>query len=316
MRRFRLRRRRLAAAALLPLAALLTTSALAAAPSAPRSAQIDASQRSVPFGDSVRLRGAFPGALKLPIELRYRAKGSSAWHTVAHANTGASGRYRVSVKPKRTAYWRAELASGPVARGAGIEAAPTGIDAGTGTEPVAVRSRTRAGIGGRNALVGDPVKVKGKVTPAGARRRVVVRIGGEKRTVTAGRDGRFALRWQASSTGVYDVDVRARSNRVATGSRDSAGRITVYREAAASWYGPGLYGNPLACGGTLSQSTMGVANRSLRCGTKVHLRYRDESVTVPVIDRGPYAGNREYDLTAATKSALGFPDVGTVLTTR
>ena len=145
---------------------------------------------------------------------------------------------------------------------------------------------------------------------------MVVRIGGEKRTVTAGRDGRFALHWQASSTGVYDVDVRARSNRVATGSRDSAGRITVYRGAAASWYGPGLYGNPLACGGTLSPSTMGVANKSLPCGTKVHLRYGDKSVTVPVIDRGPYAGNREYDLTAATKSALGFPDVGTVLTTR
>jgi len=55
-------------------------------------------------------------------------------------------------------------------------------------------------------------------------------------------------------------------------------------------------------------------NRS--CGTKVHLRYRGNSVKVPVIDRGPYAGGREYDLTAATKEALGFPDVGNVLTTR
>ncbi len=316
MRRFRLRRRRLAAAALLPLAALLTTSALAAAPSAPRSARIDASHRTVPFGGSVRLQGAFPGASKLPIELRYRAAGSSAWHTAAHATTGASGRYRVSVKPKRSANWRAELAGGPVAQSAGTEGASQGVDAGTGTQPIAVRSKTRAGIGGRNAMVGDHVKVKGKVTPAGAERRVVVRIDGEKRTVTAGRNGRFALRWRASSTGVYDVDVRARANRVATGSRDSAGRVTVYRGAAASWYGPGLYGNPLACGGTLSPSTMGVANKSLPCGTKVHLRYGGNSVTVPVIDRGPYAGNREYDLTAATKQALGFPDVGTVLTTR
>jgi rare lipoprotein A (peptidoglycan hydrolase) len=39
-------------------------------------------------------------------------------------------------------------------------------------------------------------------------------------------------------------------------------------------------------------------------------------VKVPVIDRGPYSGNREFDLTAATKSALRFPDVGTVLTSR
>jgi rare lipoprotein A (peptidoglycan hydrolase) len=35
-----------------------------------------------------------------------------------------------------------------------------------------------------------------------------------------------------------------------------------------------------------------------------------------VIDRGPYAGNREYDLTVATKAELGFPPMGTVLTTR
>jgi peptidoglycan lytic transglycosylase len=35
-----------------------------------------------------------------------------------------------------------------------------------------------------------------------------------------------------------------------------------------------------------------------------------------VVDRGPYAGNREYDLTAAAKAKLGFPSTGTVLTTR
>lgn len=314
MRRFRLRRRRMAAAALLPLAATLTATALAATPSAPRSAQIDASQRSVSFGDRVSLRGAFPGAAKLPIELRYRAKGSTVWHTAATAQTGASGRYRVAVRPRRTAFWRAELAGEPLAQSAGT--APAAIDADTGSEAIAVRSKTRARIGGRNALVGDNVKVKGTVSPAGAERRVIVRVGAEKHAVTAGRDGRFALAWRAPSTGVFDVSVRARSNRVATGSRDSGGRITVYRPAAASWYGPGLYGNPLACGGTLSASTMGVANKSLPCGTKVHLRYGDSSVTVPVIDRGPFAGNREYDLTAATKQALGFPDVGTVLTTR
>jgi len=39
-------------------------------------------------------------------------------------------------------------------------------------------------------------------------------------------------------------------------------------------------------------------------------------VTVPVIDRGPYAGNREWDLTAATKRSLGFPSTGVVWATR
>jgi rare lipoprotein A (peptidoglycan hydrolase) len=39
-------------------------------------------------------------------------------------------------------------------------------------------------------------------------------------------------------------------------------------------------------------------------------------VTVPVIDRGPFSGSREYDLTAATKAKLGFGSTGNVLTTR
>ena len=181
---------------------------------------------------------------------------------------------------------------------------------------IAVRSKTITRIGGRHAMAGDEVKVRGQVTPAGSKRRVIVRVGGDRVATRAGRDGRFKLEWKAPRTGSYPVDVRARSNDAATGSRDSAGRILVYRPAGASWYGPGLYGNNLACGGTLTPSTMGVANRTLPCGTKVHLRYHGKSVTVPVIDRGPYAGDREYDLTYATKQALGFPDVGTVLTTR
>ena len=94
------------------------------------------------------------------------------------------------------------------------------------------------------------------------------------------------------------------------------GPFKVFRPAAASWYGPGLYGERTACGRTLTTSTMGVANKTMPCGTKVTLRYRGREVTVPVIDRGPYAGNREYDLTAATKAKLGFPRTGTVLTTR
>ena len=55
-----------------------------------------------------------------------------------------------------------------------------------------------------------------------------------------------------------------------------------------------------------------MAHKSLPCGTKVTIRYHGRSVTVPVIDRGPYAGNREWDLTAATKSRIGFGSTGTV----
>ena len=88
-----------------------------------------------------------------------------------------------------------------------------------------------------------------------------------------------------------------------------ARRRISYRLAGASWYGGG---GGLACGGTLTSSTLGVANKTLPCGTRVWLRYHGRKVRVRVIDRGPYVAGREFDLTEATKRALGFGDTGEV----
>jgi rare lipoprotein A len=81
---------------------------------------------------------------------------------------------------------------------------------------------------------------------------------------------------------------------------------TIYERAKATWYGPGFYGNRLACGGRLGHRTLGVAHKSLPCGTKVALKYRGRKVVVPVIDRGPYARGVSYDLTEATARKLGM----------
>jgi rare lipoprotein A len=156
------------------------------------------------------------------------------------------------------------------------------------------------------------VTFRGQVTPA-VSRGIVVEVAGQELHARTSDDGRYRVRWQAPSTGVY----RARAAAAGEGAVHShATRVNVYRPAAASYYGPGLYGGGLACGGTLTPGKMGVANKTLPCGAKVTLRYRGRTVTVPVVDRGPYSGNREYDLTAATKAKLGFPSTGTVLTTR
>ncbi len=82
-----------------------------------------------------------------------------------------------------------------------------------------------------------------------------------------------------------------------------------FHPAEASWYGGG---GTLACGGTLTSSTLGVANKTLPCGTWIDLRYRGRSLQVQVIDRGPFVAGREFDLTEATKRALGFGDLGEV----
>ena len=320
MTRFRLRRRRAIAIALFPFVALITTPALAGAPPS-KSARIGVSKATVVVGRSVELSGSFPGATNAPIEIRHRAQGSAHWRTIAGDRTGAGGRYAVDVRPRRSGVWRAELADRRLTQSASdAEQAPApegaGSDPQTSSQRVSVRSRVETRVAGRHSQVGRTVEVSGKVMPAGSERKVVVSIGTATETTTAGRGGRFSVAWKAPATGSYPVAVRARSNTDATASRDRAGGVTVYREAPASWYGPGLYGNSMACGGTLSPSTIGVAHKTLPCDTKLRLRYGGRSVTARVVDRGPYSGDREFDLTYATKRALGFPDTGIVLTSK
>lgn len=81
----------------------------------------------------------------------------------------------------------------------------------------------------------------------------------------------------------------------------------------ASWYGPGFYGNHTACGQIYSPQILGVAHKTLPCGTLLVLSYGGRTVTVPVIDRGPYIAGRTLDLSNATKGSLGCPDLCTLL---
>lgn len=86
---------------------------------------------------------------------------------------------------------------------------------------------------------------------------------------------------------------------------------TPFRFASASWYGPGLIGNPLGCGGTLTAGTLGIAHKTMACGTLLDI-CDARCVSVRVVDRGPYVAGREVDLTMATAAAIGFSGVGLV----
>jgi rare lipoprotein A (peptidoglycan hydrolase) len=198
---------------------------------------------------------------------------------------------------------------------AGIASAAGTVPALSGTSPEATAAggpATAISLSGhRNVMAHHATTFSGHDTPGGSR-AVVVQIGGRRIHAHTQTDGSFKVRWRAPRSGVYGAraavaDAAVQSHRF---------RVAAFRPAEASYYGPGLYGGGLACGGTLSPGKLGVANKTLPCGSKVTLRYHGKTLTVPVIDRGPYAGNREYDLTAATKAKLGFPSTGTVLTTR
>ena len=81
-----------------------------------------------------------------------------------------------------------------------------------------------------------------------------------------------------------------------------------------SWYGPGFYGKRTACGYAMTRSLVGVANRTLPCGTRVTFRNtaNGRTVTAPVVDRGPYVSGRQWDMTAGLCLALGHCYTGSI----
>ena len=184
--------------------------------------------------------------------------------------------------------------------------------------PRRAKSHVSLHLSSHDLLAGNGIAVRGKVRPRG-RHRVRVVFGGPEKGhfgVETKANGTFALRWVPKATGSYSVRAFGLHDRRTRAAASKPRQLTSYRLAGASWYGPGLWGNGVACGGTLMPGTMGVANKALPCGTRVKLRYRGRSVTVPVIDRGPYVAGRDYDLTEATKSRLGFPSTGTLLSSK
>jgi rare lipoprotein A len=163
-----------------------------------------------------------------------------------------------------------------------------------------------------NVLAGRRAAVNGRLRSGSAGRPAVLqRQSGhgwttiDRATTRAGGAFGFAFRPQRPGSAQLRVRVDAASREI--------GRLNVYRHAAVSWYGPGLYGNKLSCGGRLTQSTLGVAHRTLPCGSHVTLRKGKQVIRVRVVDRGPYVGGREFDLTSATRSRLRFRGAGSLL---
>ena len=166
--------------------------------------------------------------------------------------------------------------------------------------------------GGGNALLGHKVRFRGTVERRLAGRRVVVETfdGATQAWLPQGRttvqaDGTFLARWRARRTGQFRTHALIRGGaRSASTSPELP--LTVFRPAIATWYGPGFYGRQTACGFEMTEDLVGVAHRSLPCGTNVAVRYGSRTLVVPVVDRGPYGSAARWDLTAAAAQQLGF----------
>ena len=166
------------------------------------------------------------------------------------------------------------------------------------------------------AFVGQPVAVAGTLGSgaAGARIELQARAARTREwhvvaTVAADETGAFQASWTSPVAGRFVVRAMPRGRAVAASAGAPVRTVaTVFRAATATWYDmPGSTG---ACGVRITPSTLGVAHKTLPCGSRVDVTYAGRTIRVPVIDRGPYARGVSYDLTRATADALGMTAAG------
>jgi rare lipoprotein A len=160
-----------------------------------------------------------------------------------------------------------------------LRAALLGLGAALGLPASSALANTAGGASAKSAAVAPESQASGGSTTAGAPATPGA-------TATAGATG-----------GAAPVESQTR------------------RRTLATWFGPGFYGDKTACGQTMSPALVGVASRTLPCGTLVRIGYRGHELTVPVVDRGPYGHvGAVWDLTAGTARALNIKETVRIAT--
>ena len=208
---------------------------------------------------------------------------------------------------------------------AGYVPANTSAGGGNGTQASSGAGSIAGSSGG---IVGSKLRFRGTATGAADGDPVTVQAQGpdgawtEIASTTTDASGAWRAGWKANRSGSLVVRAVTGANpgggttgAAAQAEQSPTMTVIVYQSTLASVYGvgdAGQIGNRTACGQILRASTLGVANKTLPCGTKVAFYYRGKTITVPVIDRGPYRKGYSWDLTTATADRLGFEGIGTV----
>lgn len=291
-------------AALLTLCALFSISLMtstAHAAGGPATLKVRIAPKLVNAGSTVQVRGNSGLNGKKKVSLLFRKAGTPSFAHLKKVATDKRGFYSTGIAARKSGGLKVKAPGGEESR----------------PRKIKVRSTLKVRSVHRFVKIGNKLGISGVVRPRGVRRiKIVIKGAGKTIRTRTKRHGGFAVRWRPKSSGTYRVRVFSAGNPVAIGDASRRYRVHGLRPSGASYYGPGLYGNGVACGGTLTPSTIGVANKSLPCGTKVTIRYHRRTVVAPVIDRGPYVAGRDYDLTEAVRNKLGFGGVGTIWTNR
>ena len=206
----------------------------------------------------------------------------------------------------------------------GDSTAPTGTTGATGASTGSLPSAGTLTVAPATIVLGDVTSASGSLPSAGAGGAVALQVQTRKgwRNVAravAGAGGTYAFAWRARRAG--ELVLRVVGGVATTAAAGTGGGVvvatpqatlSVYRNVIATWYGPGFYGRHTACGEIMSRSIVGVADRTLSCGTPVSISYDGQTLVVPVIDRGPYGGAATLDLTRAAALELGITETVSV----
>ncbi|MFP5352361.1 MAG: septal ring lytic transglycosylase RlpA family protein [Actinomycetota bacterium] len=306
MSRVRTGRVRLPMAAMAAAAMLVTMSTPAGAQMEPKQPVITSAPKAVDYNRNARIAGRLEGGMAGDRVRLQRHTGT--WKTIAARDVREDGTVGFLVENlKHSAAYRFLHVD-----------ATTGERTVSDRRRIAVVARLRVHTTKDHLMRGRRTRVYGSLFPKAPGRTVLLqqKVSGEWRGIDrlpAG-DGFFSTYFRPSDPGFRRLRVRFGGDEDNRRASARSG-IRVYEPDLATWYGPGFYGNRTACGKTLGYDTLGVAHRTLPCGTKVSILFEGRTITVPVIDRGPYS-SANWDLTRETAERLRFSGKDTIGTDR
>jgi rare lipoprotein A len=199
-----------------------------------------------------------------------------------------------------------------------LPAAPVPPEAPAATGGLVADVTAQALVTEPRGLAGRTLQLRGRVGPEHAGRSIEIqRLDADQgwvpaTTAQAGPDGGYLARWRADVTGQVSLRAVVPGAVAQVAAAPVTTRVTVYRPVRATWFGPGFFGRRTACGQRMSRTLVGVAHRTLPCGTMVEIYRRGRTVMAPVVDRGPFGNGAHYDLTAAAARQVGLRTTGTI----
>jgi rare lipoprotein A len=280
---------------------------------------IQVSPAQVQVGQAVTISGTTPQAQAgQRVTLQGRIGVASAWRSLQSTTVEPLGRFSFVAHLRHSSLVRVIAAQTTRSQSAGVGSGAASISAGStaAAKPVTVTAQVSAHRADHAVLAGGRIAVHGRVLPVAGARSVQLQghAGRRWQTLATGRtsrSGRFTLGYQSQSGTNRRLRVLFTGDAANARASTSAGTVTVYQPAVASWYYDA--GLQTGCG---FNARYGVANKTLPCGTKVQIKYGGQTVIATVDDRGPYVYGRTWDLGQSTRAALGFDGgVGTVWAT-